>query len=411
MKHEIEVSSQTRWEWLQTSSKRYCLSCYLAGSRDLTVTSHRIKHYQESYFANIAPKPTPASCQVRCHPCRPCTNTPRLRSPGISERSIAGSSAQDPKKVLESKFVPPIIETLDDDKVPEDAPPAAPLTTKNLKRHEQKIRTAEIWFPLPFTPDERLLQAKNFLSDEDINSCRGFAKRHEEIQAFLHSLEAGTETHDIKIFNEVQDMLDVHALHMTEQKPQTLQSTNSQTAPSTSKKGISPEKVVGFQEEQGGQREIRENVHKSDGKRKDLNPNLTNGDAHDQLDNESPSMRQYFAVPYDSLTNPTGEPSRRLPPEELGFHEYLEDSREHTPETGEMPEIGEGKYMNETMKNFRYDRDSHMLDDQSISEEQGQSEFRFGETPLLQAAMSNQIERDLASGSFASTGLRRYWAE
>lgn len=78
------------------------------------------------------------------------------------------------------------------------------------------------WESPPATVDERLLQARNFLSDEDPDSQRDFAKRLEAIGNYLRKLANEEVPCDIKVYKEVQDMLRVHQSRMNQQNGQIL---------------------------------------------------------------------------------------------------------------------------------------------------------------------------------------------
>jgi len=110
-----------------------------------------------------------------------------------------------------------------------------------------------------------------------------------------------------------------------------------------------------------------------------------------------PVERQHFEIPYSQMGKQIGTPSCRLPPDELGFREYPEDMGVTS------PKLEKGNLPSEIM-NFNRETDVHTLDmildpgTMDLSDD-NQSPFIFGETPLLQAVMSDQIENDLAAGS------------
>lgn len=103
---------------------------------------------------------------------------------------------------------------------------------------------------------------------------------------------------------------------------------------------------------------------------------------------EPPPKRSHFAVAYTPLGDPSDPPSRRLPPEELGFQVHREDSRDHT------PDIGAGGLMPQEMKEFDYQRDRMTLENVPDPKEKhhpGAASFMFGETGYLSALMSREV--------------------
>ena len=87
----------------------------------------------------------------------------------------------------------------------------APLTEPNLAQlTEQK----ENYVKPPPTPDQRLLQAKNYLSDEDCNLTRDFEAKHGRIYSLLRTLAEDKVPCNIKLYQQVKDMLRVHQSRM-----------------------------------------------------------------------------------------------------------------------------------------------------------------------------------------------------
>lgn len=111
--------------------------------------------------------------------------------------------------------------------------------------------------------------------------------------------------------------------------------------------------------------------------------------------------RNFYAVPYTPLGDSNGEPSRRLPPEELGFDEHPEASRDHTPEPGN------GDLMPNEIRRFDFAIDAPMLDAPDPKETHSPSDpnLPFAETPFVQSVSSDQIERDSAGGISVSNAL------
>ena len=87
----------------------------------------------------------------------------------------------------------------------------APLTTTNLAQHTEPKAS---YVQPPATADERLMQAKNFLSDQDVNSINKFRDHHWEIECLLRTLSDEKIPCDSGLFRRVQDMLRVHQARM-----------------------------------------------------------------------------------------------------------------------------------------------------------------------------------------------------
>lgn len=121
-------------------------------------------------------------------------------------------------------LTPTVVEVTDDAESNQEIPPKPSLTSKNLHKHQEgqiELDPEEDgWEPPPATVDERLLQARNFLSDEDPDSQRDFAKRLEAIGKYLRKLANEKVPCNIKVYKEVQDMLRVHQSRMNQQNGQ-----------------------------------------------------------------------------------------------------------------------------------------------------------------------------------------------
>lgn len=121
--------------------------------------------------------------------------------------------------------------------------------------------------------------------------------------------------------------------------------------------------------------------------------------AEETLVTEPSPKRSHFAVAYTPLGSPSDPPSRRLPPEELGFQAHREDSRDHT------PEIGAGNLMPSEIKQFDYSRDGAELEnvpDRMEKHYPGEASFMFGETGYLSALMSREIAIGLQSARYSN---------
>lgn len=97
------------------------------------------------------------------------------------------------------------------------------LNLENLEKNQKnrtRIEGENGWKPQPPTVNDRLRQAKIFLSDEDVNRHLQFVSRHEKIDKFLQHLANEKVECDIRLYNEVQAMVQVHRSRMNRQKPQ-----------------------------------------------------------------------------------------------------------------------------------------------------------------------------------------------
>lgn len=95
------------------------------------------------------------------------------------------------------------------------------LNSENLEKHKKtraQIEGDHGWKPQSPTVNDRLRQAKNFLSDEDVNRHLKFASRHEKIDKFLQHLANEKVECDILLYNEVQAMVQVHRSRMNRQE-------------------------------------------------------------------------------------------------------------------------------------------------------------------------------------------------
>lgn len=103
-----------------------------------------------------------------------------------------------------------------------------PLTTSNLDKlgqHQQQQgatddEDVESYVPPLPTTDERLEQAKIFLSDEDVNVNYEFARKHQEIDAYLRRISDEQTPCNAEVYREVKDMVFVHKMRMDKQKYQ-----------------------------------------------------------------------------------------------------------------------------------------------------------------------------------------------
>ncbi|KAI9715284.1 MAG: hypothetical protein M1812_006095 [Candelaria pacifica] len=97
--------------------------------------------------------------------------------------------------------------------------PTAPLTTENVEKlNEEEAskrgKTLKPYVRPAATANERLAQARIFLSDEDVFCDREFTERWQAIDHFMRKLSAEKTEVDLKIYHEVKAMLWVHKQRM-----------------------------------------------------------------------------------------------------------------------------------------------------------------------------------------------------
>lgn len=154
-------------------------------------------------------------------------NITRLHTPPISELSNAGSTVARKDRASElSAFVTDVSDTEESVSPTTNGSrlkltiPVAPLTKRNLAKCQEEITSAvEIrseyeQSPPPATSNTRLIQARNFLLTENTNSYPGFATRLEEIEDFLREVSPELENPHPSIYNEVEDLLRSHRIHI-----------------------------------------------------------------------------------------------------------------------------------------------------------------------------------------------------
>ena len=122
------------------------------------------------------------------------------------------------------RLTPTAVEVSDDVIPSEEVSSNPSFTSRSLHEHqeEQTEETPEEddWEPSPPTADERLMQAENFFSDEDIISYSQFAERPKEFDNDLRRLAENKIPRNTQVYNEVRDMLRVHQSRMDQQKGQ-----------------------------------------------------------------------------------------------------------------------------------------------------------------------------------------------
>lgn len=109
------------------------------------------------------------------------------------------------------------------------------LTSENLEKHRkghQKLKADSRWKPPPPTANDRLRQARNFLSDEDVYLDSEFASRVERIDRFLlQRLAKEKIACDVRLYDEVQAMVKLHLSRMNGEKTQKIELPKSNPGP------------------------------------------------------------------------------------------------------------------------------------------------------------------------------------
>ena len=375
---------------------------------------------------------------------------------------------------------------------------SASLTNRNLLqngKNEVQPEIIDIWNPTCASINERLNQAKNFLSDQDVYKHHDFARRHKAIGIFVARLAASKSEYDAKTYKQVHAMLRLHLSRMNTQNKQIPRQTGEEInsrpplsfewnkkyfnilnrranmkagdqrrllrdlGKSLTQDSNSPNEAQAVelllheifrenQEEPPSQKPSHEENWRFASELPDRTPpdrffsldrwplpvSTASAPSPDvsiksmqhikrhvtehpdketkQIKKRKPPStpiplaaparkRNFYAVPYTPLGESNGEPSRRLPPEELGFDEHPEASRDHTPEPGN------GDLMPNEIRRFDFAIDAPMLDAPEPKETHfpGDPNFPFAETPFVQSVISNQIERGSAGGISVSDAL------
>lgn len=108
-----------------------------------------------------------------------------------------------------------------------------------VKQNHQEVgweSRSDEWIRPKGTVNERLNQARMFLSDEDVNLTLNFENRRKQIDNYLRKLADEEIECDLGVYNEVQDMLRVHQARIDRQKNQGLELTRHLPAASLSQR-------------------------------------------------------------------------------------------------------------------------------------------------------------------------------
>lgn len=367
-------------------------------------------------------------------------NMLRLQTPPISEVSNAGStvarknrlselsssimSISDPEETIDS-----VSPTKNRDR-PKITVPAAPLTKRNLAKYQEEMTSAvemaseHEHSPPPPTPNTRLTQARNYLMNEGIISDPEFESRGLQIAEYLYSHGHGKEKYEMQLRKEVVQLLkhhDFHAAGSSEQPPQHWPSMTRSEA-STPVMSLSAEDDQDPEEQadpfewnnklddltdrvkkrpSGGKEafafsELRELARPLNGGRL---PSLGKAQRliNEQMVRENHENRSSNQTDDDRLW--AFEKYRPPTSKEKKFS--LDRWSGHPPEGSRAAtlKLGEGNFMPQEMMDIDWDRDRAKLEESLVGYDdvdRGEAQLLLAETPLLQALMSEQIERDLA---------------
>lgn len=379
-------------------------------------------------------------------------NITRLQTPPISELSNAGSTIARKDRLLEVSSS--ITDTSDEEEPVDSATPtknrprptvtvpAAPLTKKNLVKHQEEITSAvenasEDEGPLlPATLNARLIQARNFLLAENTDSYPGFATRVEQIENYMRKIPLEQAKLYPSIYNEVQRLLRIHRICIiTGGEPpiqprlppqKTLEHASGPVASLLAEDGHDSEEQADPFEWTNKLDDLTHRVKQSPSGGKEayaaielrklaqpLNDGLLPSaeEAYrlidEQLTKESREINPSNGINYDQdwAFEQDFSPVSKEKKFSLDSLDSLDRWSAHPPERSRvsMLRLGEGNLMPQEMKDIDWDRDRSKLEESSIGYEdvdRGEAQLLLAETPFLQALMSEQIESDLAPSTY-----------
>lgn len=366
-------------------------------------------------------------------------NITRLQTPPISELSNAGSTIA--RKNRLSELSGTLFERSDTEETinsvsptknrtrPTITIPTAPLTKRNLAKHQEQIDSAvevaseDERSPPPTTPNTRLVQARNFLLAENTGSYPDFATRLELIEHFLRDIPQEKEKSLSSIYYEVKDLLRVHRLHTIAGVEPSIQRRPHKEAfrPVMSLPAgddLDPEKQADPFEWTNKLDDLTERVKKSpSGGKEALSSNIREL-ARPLHGGRLPSLQEAYCLINERVIKENHENKtpneinhdrlwafeRTLQPASKERKFSLDRWSGHPPERSTVPAIklGEGSLMPQEMMDIDWDRDRSRLEDSLEGHEdvdRGEAQLLLAETPLLQALMSEQIENDLAAST------------
>ena len=356
--------------------------------------------------------------------------------------------------------LPTAMEVATMEKEAQNPRPPVRLTTTSLAKQHEEIGSAVETMPDYTTPNQRLLDLRDSLLSADADSHKPFTELLKDAQELLRELLERRQTFNSRLFNEVQQILDTHSLRpasspaveaslpaVATTEPRRIPAPTPSWSevwdnherrirewrqyPDSVDKGPSLRELAkplymgeGLPNYPEAARLIQEQIdlekRESDkelGAPKEIRyVNLTSRATASGLTTQEKALisskpgkqprrtrQEPTATPYSPSHSPPPRPSGRmppgrLPPEMMGSPEDVQESRKRTP-----PDIGKGHLMPIEMKTFDPNRDVYLSRNSSVSEDDSdggeEEQLMLGETPFLQAMLSNQIKRDLAAGS------------
>lgn len=371
-------------------------------------------------------------------------NIIRLQTPPISEQSIAGSpiaskdSLSNPSSsmvdISDAKATIDLVSLTEDRCRQMTTVPAAPLTKMNLAKCQEEINSAvgnasgdKSSSPPPAptpTPATRLVQARNFLKAENKDSYPGFPARIAQIEHYLREIPKEERNIHPSIYHEAKGLLRSHKRHMSAGGEPSLQRRQTRTVREASRPTMSP---PADNEDPDEQADPFEWTNKLDDVTYRVRQSSRGGKQAFAVSN----MRKLARPPNGGRLRSLGEAycliseqmvkenhkdktSNEINHEQLwAFQKNLSPpSKEekvsldrwpgHPLGASKMPvcKLGEGSLMPQEMMDTDWDRDRSKLEERLVGYEdvdEGEAQLLFAETPFLQALMSEQIERDLAT--------------
>lgn len=114
------------------------------------------------------------------------------------------------------------------------------LDTENSEKHNEGRNGSRTKDGIKLSPqaiNDRLRQARNFLSHKDANSHVDFVRRHEKIDNFLRQIANEKIECDVLLYNEAQAMVHVHRSRVNRTKAQNIEQSKRKSLFDTRKEG------------------------------------------------------------------------------------------------------------------------------------------------------------------------------
>ena len=370
-------------------------------------------------------------------------DTTRLHTPPISLSDTSSSSVEDDSDMedrMESVSPP-----TKDSPGPKTTVRAAPLTVNNLQLLQEEITSSEGVRSegdksSPPTPSTRLVQARDFLLAENLETCPELTTRIQQIADYLRDIPRETREKHSSVYSEVRNLMRSHRAQIAEREE-----SHRHRVPSEPPLPLLP--TAGEDDDKDG--DERTDPFEWTNKLDDLIDNVRSDP--DKLTREYMIARvRELARPLNGGFLPDGELAGRLINEQV-FREHArtEEKKEKRswavfPPERELPwekktgrkerrgddgldrgggekrrkegaekkeqkrvELGRGSYMPREVRDFDWQRDGGLLlwrDDgknedvnrRDAGSEDGEgAQILLAETPFLQFVMGGQVRRDL----------------